>query len=455
MTLTQLRIHGYRGFRLPGVLDLAVPNGTTGSGLTILTGPNNGGKSSIFECLRARSSSQATSFSDGTRHKEVERVEIVYVVDGNEQVLRSTAKGSSETERIHFDDDQSIFVVPSRKTFSPYFGKSIWSREQFISNSPLPPQRSAVLTNFEYRLFSIHREPSAFNTILSRVLGYTPEWAIDLSPQGQHYLKFFNGEHAHSSDGMGDGLISLFSVVDSLYDSSPGDLIAVDEPELSLHPTLQKRTSALLEDYAKDRQIVIATHSPYFVGLGALAAGGNLARIVTDRNGTRIHQLSPESKVVIRRLSQGNLYNPHVFGLDAREIFFQEENIILTEGQEDVLLFPCVAEQLGATFPGNFYGWGAGGAGNIGHLCRIFQDLGFQKVVALLDGDKGDDATTLSHSFPSYLFKCIPAIDIRTKPARPAGNLVDGLLDQDRTIKEQYRDETAEVFRLINLYLDA
>ena len=455
MFLTQLRIHGYRGFKSQGILDLAVPNGSAGSGLTILTGPNNGGKSSILECLRARSGTQAPSFPDGTRHRDVELVEVIYVVDGIEQVLRSISKGSSETIRINFTGDPSVFVVPSRKTFSPYFGKSAWSREQFVSNSPLPAQRSAVLTGFEYRLFSIHNEPSRFNAILSRVLGYEPEWTIDLSPQGQHYLKFFNGDHSHSSDGMGDGLISIFAIVDSLYDSSPGSLIAIDEPELSLNPTLQKRTAALIEEYASDRQIVIATHSPYFVSLTALAAGGNLARVVTDNNGSMIHQLSIESKSAIGRLSQGNLYNPHIFGLDARELFFQEERIILTEGQEDVLLFPSIADQLGTTIQGNFFGWGVGGAGNIGHLCRILQDLGFKKVAALLDGDKVGEATSLEKTFPAYLFRCIPAKDIRTKPARGETASVDGLLDEDRTIKDKYREATAEIFGALAQHLDA
>lgn len=248
MALSQLRIRGYCGFKHEGTLDLAVPNGGPGSGLTILTGPNNGGKSSILEGLRAKSGHQTPSFTDGTRHKDVELVEIVYVVDGKEQTLRSITKGSSETTQVDFDKQPSIFVVPSRKTFNPYFGKGVWSREQFIQNSPLPSQRSAVLSGFEHRLFAILKDPENFNGLLSRALGYTPEWTIDLLSQGQYYLKFFNGGYSHSSDGMGDGLISVFSIVDSLYDSSPGGVVAIDEPELSLHPALQKRTASLIDE---------------------------------------------------------------------------------------------------------------------------------------------------------------------------------------------------------------
>lgn len=455
MPLTQLRIFGFRGFRTRATLDLAVPNGKPGSGLTILTGPNNGGKSSILECLRARLGNETPSFTSGTRNKDVELVEVVYVVDGKEQTLRSVSKGSSETIKQDFTKHPGIFVVPSRKTFNPYFGKAVWSRQQFTENASLPAQRSAVFSNFEYRLFNILQDPTRFNELLSRVLGYTPEWTIDRSDQGNYFLKFFNSGHSHSSDGMGEGLISIFSVVDSLYDSSPGSVIAIDEPELSLHPALQKRTASLIEELSIDRQIVVSTHSPYFVSLTALANGGHLARVATGSDGTTIHQLTDSSKKAISKLASRNYYNPHVFGLDARELLFQEDHVILTEGQEDVMLYPLVADQLGMRIVGSFFGWGTGGAGNIPHLCRILSDLGFKKVAGLLDGDKTSEAQQLSKSFPSYFFRCIPAHDIRTKPARRAVDEVSGVLDEKLALKPEHRDAMAAVLSDLSRHMDA
>lgn len=455
MSLTQLRITGYRGFRTQGTIDLAVPNGASGSGLTILTGPNNGGKSSILECLRARSGNESTSITAGTRNKSIESVEIIYTVDGLEQIIRSISKGSSETTKIGVSRNPSIFVVPSRKAFNPYFSKSEWNRDQFVDNSPLPPQRSSVLANFEYRLFKILKEPTAFNALLSEVLGYLPEWTIDRSDQGSYYLKFFNGDDSHSSDGMGDGVISVFAMVDSLYDSGPGSVIAIDEPELSLHPVLQKRISKLFGEFARDRQIVVSTHSPYFVDLGALSSGGNLARVTTGSSGTKISQLSETSKASIRKLSDGNLYNPHVFGLDARELFFQEDRIILTEGQEDVLLFPKVASQVGTKINGSFFGWGVGGAGNIERLCDILSDLGFVKVAGLFDGDKSAEATMLATKFPSFFFACIPAKDIRTKAARNSAVAVEGLLDNKFVLRSEYVGAVTELLRMLAVHMDA
>lgn len=191
------------------------------------------------------------------------------------------------------------------------------------------------------------------------------------------------------------------------------------------------------------------------MSLTALAAGGHLARVTTGPEGTTINQLSVESKALIAKLATSNINNPHVFGLGARELFFQEDRIILTEGQEDVVLYPQVAAQLGKTIDANFFGWGAGGASNIPHLCRILSDLGFMKVAALLDGDKADEARALSASFPDYFFQVIPAEDIRTKPARKATDQVVGLLDEKLALKSEYRDATAAVFSSLAEYMDA
>lgn len=118
-------------------------------------------------------------------------------------------------------------------------------------------------------------------------------------------------------------------------------------------------------------------------------------------------------------------------------MFSQEDKIIVTEGQEDVLLYPRVAEQLCAPLAGNLFGWGAGAASNIAHLCGIFRDLEFKKVAGLLDGAKFAEAAGRRTSFPEFHFECIPAKDIRTKHAREASVEVTGLLDDKLVVRPQ------------------
>lgn len=457
MALEKIEIFGYRGFKKRARIDLAIPYGSRpGSGLTIITGPNNAGKSSVLECMRARSGRQTPSFSAGVRNASVDRVEILYVFDGQEESIHSIRKGSSETVVSGIKSDSKIFVLPSRRAFNPYFNRSIYTREEHIKNSGLPSQRSAILSGFEYRLFNVltdQEKHDAFNKMAGEVLGFEPDWSIDQSEQGSYFLKFFSAKHSHSSDGMGEGIVSVFAIIDSLYDSSANDIVVIDEPELSLHPTLQKRLARLLLRLSKDRQIIISTHSPYFVDLNGIKNGSKLVRVVSGWEGTEAYELSSASVAAINKLSDGNLYNPHVFGLDARELFFQEEGIILTEGQEDVLLLPRVAEQLGEAIPGEFFGWGVGGAGNIKHLFRILADLGFRKIAAILDGDKKKESEELKVLFPEYCVCTIPAKDIRTKEPRKAVEGVEGVLDRQLKVRKEHADRMKELLKAVRQYI--
>lgn len=70
MPLTSISICGLRGFGTKQKLRLAVPNGTLGSGLTMLIGPNNAGKSTVLEALRAFSSEEPKSFTEGKRNEQ-------------------------------------------------------------------------------------------------------------------------------------------------------------------------------------------------------------------------------------------------------------------------------------------------------------------------------------------------------------------------------------------------
>ncbi|NEU31258.1 AAA family ATPase [bacterium LRH843] len=456
--IKDIEIKGLRGFATTQKVNFAKPNGQLGSGLSLFVGSNNAGKSTVLEAIRAVTQQEPPSLSTGRRNIEAGDEVYIKVTDFEDDTieLKSDMAGSSETVFLQKNTNMNgkVFVLNSRRAFDPFFSKSSQDREGYITNySNLPNQRLNTINEFSFRLFYANQNREKFNQLLMEIINPVPDWTIDLTDNSQYYLKFSKGTIKHSSEGLGEGLISLFFIIDALYDSNPEDIIVIDEPELSLHPTYQKRLSKLLAKMAKDRQIIVATHSPYFVNLENLANGATISRVHIENGTSNVSQLSNKHNKFIQGALK-DYRNPHTLGLNAREVFFLEDNVILVEGQEDIIFYSKILEQLGLVINGEFFGWGTGGAAKMQNFAEILQELGFKKVIGILDNDKPEERQKLETDFPNYEFYCIPAKDVRTKPAYQQER-VEGLLDDhNNNIRDEYKMKTEEMFKKINQYLN-
>ncbi|NHK28879.1 ATP-binding protein [Parvularcula flava] len=453
MTLKKLTISGFRGYSSRQTIPFAIPNGKEGSGISIIVGANNSGKSTIIEALRAYNGSTSPSFGTSARYKGTSLVKIEYHKSNGVDVLESIRKGSSETRRSKSGDPLRIFTTPSRRQFASYFYKSFQDRDEYIKSDSLPTTRTSSLSNnFTARLFNIEKDPNDFNEVLGEILGHIPDWSIDLGEQGQHFLKFNTSNHFHSSEGLGEGIVSLFVIADALYDSQKGDVIVIDEPELSLHPAFQRRLMNVFKKFGQDRQIIIATHSVYFADPQAISNGASLIRVRKINGKPTVWSLKEKTRKAFTSIAIGDKNNPHVFGLDAREIFFLEDNIILFEGQEDVIRFPYVEEKVGINLQGNVFGWGTGGAEKIEKICAVLTDLGYEKVCGILDGDKSQLKPPLDSAYPKYSFLILPADDIRDKGAikKPAKK---GLVNKNGVLDPKLIQKTQDLINKVNAYL--
>ncbi len=369
MPVTTLTITGFRGFSREQTLRFAQPNGQIGSGLTILVGPNNGGKSTIVESLQAWSAQNPTSFSEGKRNKIAgDRVSICVDLNGVKLELRTADAGGSQTLRHPpSNPPDNWYILPSRRFFEPYFGSGQDNRHGYLQSRGLPANRSTPAHDFSQRLFTALDNIAAFNDVLKRVMDPVPIWTIDQSDEGHYYLKIDSNGQFHNSDGLGEGIVSLLFIIDALYDSAAGDLIVIDEPELSLHPAYQRRLAGVLADYARDRQIVCATHSPYFVNFVHVTNGAEVARIHKRGGSSMISQLQEDTARRFEGILKDS-HNPHLLGLDAREVFFKDEGVVVVEGQDDVVHYPEILDTLVRTgkitresasyLRERFFGWG-------------------------------------------------------------------------------------------------
>lgn len=472
--IESITVQGLRGFAEPASIRLAQPNGQDGSGLTIVVGPNNAGKSTIWEAIDAigRSRRQDISFSENRRNRESPNGVHIALAYSNGATYSLTSTGPDTSETTHswappkdesFDEIPDLVAVPARRQFQPYFSRQFAQERGWMFSAEQEFVRTNNRDAFGGRLIEIAKDTQLkawFDALLEETLGYPLNWNIDMNDTfmgNAHYVKVHESSGAtHSTEGLGEGLVGLLFVLSALLDSETSTLIALDEPELSLHPQLVKRLKKVLGRYAKNRQILLCTHSPILVDWDYIKNGAEIVRVYQGKNGSVAAQPGRDVLEALQGIRKKNLNQPHTFGQTANEIFFQEDKVIVVEGQDDVVYYPIVEKELGIELKADFFGWGAGGAGNIQYVLALLQQLGLKRVVALLDGNVSKISKKLSKQFSTYHVCAIPAEDIRTKHDETTKEeLTTGLLDRTLAVRPEFRDTAIEVFNGINRYLES
>lgn len=436
----ELKILGFRGFSQECKIEFAIPNEKEeGSGLTILVGENNSGKTSILETLRmldiAKKNSDTIVISEGRRNsKNSDSVKIVLITEEGKEIILST-DGDTPNAILKMDNvtQLKIYSLKSKRemrTFDFTSNNSL-SREQineYSLNRDSHSNREGE--NFWSRLKDIEKtnKKEEYSQLINEIIGKKLKWVLEVNDAGQNYIKYkINEKENHNSEGIGDGIINVFFLVEKLFESKKGDLIVIDEPELSLHPSLQKNVLKKLLKVSKDIQIIISTHSPYFIDSKAIINGAKLIRIVKEEEGIECYSLN---NVEIFKKSTENFSNPHILGLVAKEIFFSGDKIILVEGQEDVVYYKKIFDEFINVDTENdlkektekvknfLFGWGCGGAENARNILEMFREFGYKKIFCILDGDKKNIVKELEKEYPNYRFKTISKDDIRDKKGK-------------------------------------
>lgn len=455
--IKNLSISGFRGFGELQNIQFAMPDGqNAGSGLTIITGANNAGKTTIVESIRAFNSDNSPSFSEGKRNIQTGgKVELKLIDDtGEEHTIASINSGGSSSQKNKKFRFQA-YIVQARRAVPFKFGKTIGTRDSYVSSGhQLEAERNPYLNSFQERIFQIEAQKDEFDKILKRVLGRDFQWSIEQRDDGNYYIKYINNGIMHSSEGIGDGIWSIFTICAAFFDAPQKSVIVIDEPELSLHPALQKRLMALLIEYARIHQIIICTHSPYFINWEVIISGAQLIRVIKDGINSKCYNISDRCRGKFKDILQ-DLNNPHVLGLSANEVFFLEDNIILVEGQEDVVIFNKIAKDINKELNGNFFGWGVGGAPKMEVFLMLFKDLGYRHIVVILDGDKAREAEKLENDFSlnHYKFITLKEEDIRDKESKNIPEKT-GITDRRGNIKKEYQEYINGMFNEINEYFN-
>lgn len=439
-------IKGYRGFRSETTVNFAVPSGPPASGLTLLTGPNNSGKTSVLEVLRVLGSRNQPSFSRAQRNARSRKVRVSYTFESGENaILESVSQMSHATTWTpgpHAPLRDKVYYIPASREVAPWFGLNLTSRRDYTSQTAEFRAKRNESVDLNGLLMTIEADSALknrFDEDVTRLIGFSVKWGIEKIENDQFVFSIASPTGSHTSDGIGYGVLSVFYVVAALMDTSESSIVLIDEPETSMHPQVQRRVADYLAQKAADTQVVVSTHSPYFVNPSWFPEGAEVLRCYIDDRTTKVGRLTAVTKDKLLKLAS-DLHNPHVFGLDAREIFFAtgHRRVLVAEGQEDALALKSILSRPEVTTDFEIFGWGAGGAEKIELIIQMLQDLGISNIATLVDGDKSELHAKLKVAYPSLKHGILPTEDIRDKNARKPVKAKTGVVNSSGTLKPEY-----------------
>jgi energy-coupling factor transporter ATP-binding protein EcfA2 len=116
------------------------------------------------------------------------------------------------------------------------------------------------------------KAPESFDSFVRFAVANTPEITNlllrDVFVSTKHELDLFVTETATGKEKevywLGDGLQIWLQVLLHIWLNNDVEVLILDEPDVFLHPDLQRRLVSILDEF--DKQVVLATHAPEIVG---------------------------------------------------------------------------------------------------------------------------------------------------------------------------------------------
>ena len=100
--------------------------------------------------------------------------------------------------------------------------------------------------------------PGLDNINVHSVAGY-------LTPQFRMGERNNNKPHTFNVNQMSDGTLRILGLLVALYQEPKPDTVALEEPELTVHPGAFQLITESIEEVSQTTQILVTTHSPEFL----------------------------------------------------------------------------------------------------------------------------------------------------------------------------------------------
>jgi predicted ATP-dependent endonuclease of OLD family len=458
--IKSLEISNYRSFTAKQTVNFAIPKcNLPGSGMTIIVGPNNSGKTSFIEAISITKNSRV---GQNERYSNKAILIKKSLQSGVSAQFYNVSQGSlieCGVKPLDGKFEFSPLVIGSIKSITRNLSSHEMEAQEFTRNSAGSYVRGAINHNIGGRLKAIIKaDREEFSSYVQKILPQFHDWTIDTDDNGQDYIVYHSSYgSAHRIDLTGDGVLAVITICANLFNNPELKTLIIDEPEKSLHPNAQKRLFKMLLHESKDKQIVICTHSPHFISFQSFINGGEIIRFnkLNDKN-TTVHKLdrnNPYKDLLMKQIEEWQ--KPQLFDSVAKEIFFSE-NILFCEGPEDVGIISRYLESENIEYSFDIYGYGVGGVNNMPLYVRLSQDLCVQKTAFLFDGDEGalkiKKELESKKSNGNVLFVNLSKCDIRDKTDKPKS--IDGVFDSSGNIKPGNKIEFDQLLMQILSHLE-
>lgn len=160
-----------------------------------------------------------------------------------------------------------------------------------------------------------NRRHSAYDSVLDKFKQITGGVQVlaEQNDDGTEQILFVEGDKTYDIDDSASGYYALVNILCLLLDRNSG-LVAIDEPEVHLHPEMSSRLHNMFGEMALNDvspNVIVVTHSPKFVTYKQVVGTGGSKLIVVRRSGSA-SQVCTDTESSKPRIPP-HLFNPEVF----------------------------------------------------------------------------------------------------------------------------------------------
>ncbi len=219
---------------------------------------------------------------------------------------------------------------------------------------------------------------------------------------------------------LGAGILETLLLITHIV-AHKDKIILVDHPELHLHPHAERNLATLIDE-TKGIQILLITHSPYFINIDKCH---KIFRFVQKNSQTEIYTMQPDYFTDLEYVKL-----EHLLDIDSKELFFARK-VLLVEGPTEYGAIPVFAKAMDFSFDKSGISIvDVGGKSNLNIFARLCEGYHIPYLI-LADGDARETLKQIKVPYKSKKsrmiilpkdFEAILPIDVVNEAKKIVGN---------------------------------